>query len=87
MASNKADLFHSEFHADLLNGTFLSSHYAYTVEREGTNYCLTILTTSLSELDGEEDGIIKEYFYDSLLDVEHDTQIVGIFYFQNFDKI
>jgi hypothetical protein len=62
-----AEYHNISFRDDLVNGKYKSSEYGYTIEKvnDGRSeyWELTIVTTGISELDGEEPGIMEDYSY------------------------
>jgi hypothetical protein len=83
--------YHSpEFRAYLIGDKFKSCHYAYTIERVNSGrdiyHELTIITTSLSELDGEEPGIVEHFAYNSKEDAERDIENANQFSNIEFDE-
>lgn len=71
------DFHHSEFEADLNNGTFQGGHYAYEIEKtmeQPEIFTLIIHTTTLSEIDGDEEGATWEYNYPDKEEAEEDIQ-------------
>lgn len=80
---------HSEFFADLINGTFQGALYAYSIEQISVApeaFELTIQGTSLSELDDKEE-VYKEYIYESKNDAEEDIQTASRITKIDFDLI
>lgn len=86
----KSAFHNSEFGADLKNGKFQGAGYAYTIERtevEPEIFELVINSTSLSELDTDEEGEIASYTYQDEREAEEDIKTAEKLYKINFDNI
>lgn len=79
----------TELADDIANGEFNYSAFAYTIDHDVHNkeWELDIISTSLSELEGSEEGILFSYRYNSQEELLADVEALRENTYASFDEI
>lgn len=79
----------TELADDIANGEFNYSAFAYTIDHDVHNkeWELDIISTSLSELEGSEEGILFSYRYNSQEELLADVEALRENTYATFDEI
>lgn len=74
---------------DIIAGKFKYSHLTYTIEFDNHNkeWELTIISSSSSELEGSDCGVLESYYYKAEEDAKADIDAVAILTKCSFDRI
>jgi|ERR1700761_1898589 len=90
LISEKDEFIHPEFEGDLNGNAFKGLHYGYKIEQTGNSpeaFTLTIYSTSLSKLDGDDPGETWEYLYDYKGDAEKDIKRATEQFYMIYDPL
>lgn len=88
-AIDKKDFVNGNLFNDLIGGRYPGLSYTYSKDHDphNKNYILSCGTTSLSELDGDEPGIVEEYLYNTEKQRDDDAFQLRLLSFPIFEEI